>query len=352
MITERLELPTARTTQTDRYCVPTVVDPSEIVVPAGWDSVGKILLVKEEFDVDSTSEGWDRDIHVSESENTSATLDDQTKKEAAEQVYEDTSDTEINKFQGPSAIKLYETTFSALQNEVEDEEEDVEAESDKKKQQKKLLQTKTDFQQFLSANYESLEKRIKEEENSRGRTSPIKKVSRHFAGSANDSSIKVPGMPEPMDMNVGGIHVESPEEVLRRLKVQEMATTNQPSTPSSVRSDSTNGASPYEPFNERTKINLASYDGSTPTSTTRIGMNLRGKPSQGDPSTPTPRSGGPIGSGLNRLGEQFSKTPSRLSPSEGVPANDKSQNAILANFFQTLLDKDTNSPNSSPSKRP
>ncbi|KAK9371091.1 dynein light intermediate chain-domain-containing protein [Lipomyces kononenkoae] len=41
---------------------PNVVDRDAVLIPSGWDSWSKILLIKEEFDVDGVSSGWSADV--------------------------------------------------------------------------------------------------------------------------------------------------------------------------------------------------------------------------------------------------------------------------------------------------
>ncbi|KAK9376717.1 dynein light intermediate chain-domain-containing protein [Lipomyces chichibuensis] len=41
---------------------PNVVDRGAILIPSGWDSWSKILLIKEGFDVDGVSSGWSTDV--------------------------------------------------------------------------------------------------------------------------------------------------------------------------------------------------------------------------------------------------------------------------------------------------
>lgn len=51
---------------------PNTLDRDRIVVPAGWDSWGKITVLREGFEAKSWGEAWDTDIEASEGENEEA----------------------------------------------------------------------------------------------------------------------------------------------------------------------------------------------------------------------------------------------------------------------------------------
>ncbi|KAK9246243.1 dynein light intermediate chain-domain-containing protein [Lipomyces tetrasporus] len=67
---------------------PNVVDRDALLIPSGWDSWSKILLIKEGFDVDGVSSGWSTDVLINEGDM-----------EGIIEVYEDV----VHAFGGPPA---------------------------------------------------------------------------------------------------------------------------------------------------------------------------------------------------------------------------------------------------------
>jgi len=49
---------------------PNTLDRDRIVVPAGWDSWGKISVLREGFDAKSWGEAWERDLEETEGQGT------------------------------------------------------------------------------------------------------------------------------------------------------------------------------------------------------------------------------------------------------------------------------------------
>ena len=47
---------------------PNTLDRDHIVVPAGWDSWGKISVLRDGFDAKSWGEAWERDLDVSQAD--------------------------------------------------------------------------------------------------------------------------------------------------------------------------------------------------------------------------------------------------------------------------------------------
>ena len=47
---------------------PNALDRDKIVIPAGWDSWGKIRILRDGFDVEGVSRQWDEDIEKPETE--------------------------------------------------------------------------------------------------------------------------------------------------------------------------------------------------------------------------------------------------------------------------------------------
>ncbi|KAK9354906.1 dynein light intermediate chain-domain-containing protein [Lipomyces doorenjongii] len=81
---------------------PNVVDRDSLLIPSGWDSWSKILLIKEGFDVDGVSSGWSTDV-----------LSNEGDMEGIIEVYEDV----VHAFGGPPG--------SANGNEMSQEELEI-----------------------------------------------------------------------------------------------------------------------------------------------------------------------------------------------------------------------------------
>lgn len=47
---------------------PNTLDRDHIVIPAGWDSWGKISVLRDGFDAKAWGEAWERDLEKTESE--------------------------------------------------------------------------------------------------------------------------------------------------------------------------------------------------------------------------------------------------------------------------------------------
>lgn len=314
--------------------------------------------MREGFEVDSLCDGWDADVHVANLESsidsgsvlkTESSANATGETEVYEDVVAEPESQEINKKErGASAIKMYEEEISILHPDS-DEEDPSHSKSDEKR---KAANEKTDFQLFLASQYELLEERIKEEEEGGrgGSTSPFKRTNRQFTGSVGGASIQ--GVPQALDINIGGIQIEGVEEVLRRLKIQEMASSNQPGTPSSIRSNTTPGASPYD-FGSMNGNDAFASDGQrrgSPQASRNAISDIKGSSPSSKPFS--------LSAGVHNLGGGINSTPTRLSSNSAnrpdtptkpttPTASSKSQNEVLANFFQTLLDKRNNSPGGS-----
>ena len=396
IITERLQIPITSHNNShgergEHYSIPMVVDQSHIMVPAGWDSRGKILALREGFTAELIGEQWNNDVQIPELES-STELPPLSKNKSTEtsitqetEVYEDVvtepeSKPIDKKVPMSSAVEIFEKAISTLHPADDQEDESRITENNTKQRHGKTYQNKTDFQEFLASQYEILDDQIKkhgEGEGTRG-TSPYRRANRQFPGGSESNTI-IQGVPQTMDINIGGIQIEGVEEVLRRLKIQEVASSNNPGTPSSIRSDSTPGASPFgagidmsmngisfdsiaqsqknlqqaaPKYSEENPAVASKRTGSPYQSSHGVSSNIRG-------SSPTPRAVS-VGGGVNHLGGGFNTTPTRLT---SPPANrsdeasynnksttptlsSKSQNEVLANFFQTLLDKRNSSPGS------
>lgn len=393
LVAERLQIPISSNSAQhgERYSIPTVVDQSGIVVPAGWDSRGKILAVRDGFAADIISERWDADVHVPDLESSTELTpivknksNESTTSEISEteaEIYEDiVSEPEIKvddtKTPAPSAIVMYENAISTLHPDSDQEDETQSNSQYNLRNNRDAPQVKTDFQEFLSGQFDLLEERIKEEESARGGASPFRRSNRQYMTSSGNASGSIPGVPKATDINVGGIQIEGVEEVLRRLKIQEVAASNHHGAPS-ARSDITPGSSPYRTssgvnghndhgsFMHSTSYvpHLSPHQFSASGGPSVLSSKRMGSPQQSSRdksisnirgSSPTTRSIS-VGGGVNHLGGGFNTTPTRLATSsiatgqgrtddasnKTPTSSSKSQNEVLANFFQSLLDRNS-----------
>lgn len=261
IITERLQIPGGP------HVEPRVIDQSRILIPAGWDTLGKIQAVRDEQFPPDISESWDVDISLSNTDSA--------------EIYSSTI---------PGAVDQYVATLQKLHPiETSKDDETIGLKRE----------PKTDYQEFLSKNFELLDARNKREQVQTA--SPFKRNARQF-GAFNAASVS--GVPSYDDINISGIRTETVDEVLRRIRNQEV-TLQQPKTPNS------NGSSPTtSPY-----MDVRSSDNFSPT---------RGSP-------------------LTHKG--VLRTPSLRRPSE---EGSKSQTEVLETFFQKILDR--NSEDKSPTK--
>jgi len=218
IISERLKMPVF--SATPQRAIPNFSSAERTVIPAGWDSRGKIMAIKEAFPIEQVLGDWRKSPH--------------------------------------SIIALYQSTVSMNYGDTGSNSDD-----NAKADPKSVL--KSDFQEFLARHYEILESKLSEEPSSKLVTSSSSVIN------------------QSVDFNIGGIQVENVEEVLRRLKAREVV-----------------------------------VNASTSTS----------------PATPT----------ANRRGERSESSTPGLSPNN----TSTSQNEVLANFFQNLLDRRKSSAQNSP----
>ncbi|KAF5095576.1 hypothetical protein D0Z00_003091 [Geotrichum galactomycetum] len=345
LVGERLQIPLVGEIGA---AVPSVVDQSGILVPAGWDSVGKILALREGFP-DSIREAWVHSVAIDADDS------DKASSAVSGEVFDNTEELERD-----GAVEIYERTITKLHpssgnaNGSRGANGGSGSDLDGAKGGEEVT-LRTDFQAFLAGQYDILESRIKKEQE----TSPYKRNARQFGGFASSSAAGsafsgLQGVPHENDINIGGIQVEGVEEVLRRLKIQETIMNKEPTTPRS--GSSTPDVSPFNMMSTNSsgsiKINntdgLSGHAQGTPT---RPSLNL---------STAThgniTGSGSHIGlSGVSPTTARFSGigTTSSVSTSLGNNATAGSkidsgtnigdrpnpQIEAVSNFFQNILDR-------------
>lgn len=258
LISERLELPIGLNTNQRgvERLVPSVVNVDQVAIPAGWDSRGKILTLRDGFNVELVSKYWVDDIK--EKRIVSVPSDS-----PAGEVFEDEA-VEMNKITKPvkiagrrhseslkSAVKYYESEIIHLHPHGEAESSDDLVQPDKHAHRKPREQ-KTNFQEFMGRQYEVLESKIRQEEESMigsqqgnpAGTPAFRRNKGGFGGGA-DSVVSTPAVSLNEHYNIGGIQVEGADEVYRRLKVQEAINNSQPTVSPSLSDSSTPNASPF-----------------------------------------------------------------------------------------------------------
>ncbi|ANB13280.1 hypothetical protein AWJ20_1564 [Sugiyamaella lignohabitans] len=183
ILSERLQIPIFSKAQKlvaptlCRRAVPNIVDVDRLVVPAGWDSRGKILALRDGFEIDEISDNW-------------------------------------MKLNADSSVHHYE--------------EMVVSDSNSTSTRKEEPVTLIDFQELLRSRYIMQKK-------DPGNTAAAASPQTPLRGRVNDNN------PPKQSGTIGGIQLESVEEMVRRLKVRQAAAPDSPSTPdrSGERSEST-----------------------------------------------------------------------------------------------------------------
>lgn len=281
MISEQLNLPvtTNQNQQGIEHSYPSVVTIDQIVIPAGWDSQGKIMTLRDGFNIDLVLNNWQHDIEIqnSSSESNSSSNSTATNQEVYESLAtekvtssrpptanfnkpkkfnkatkssapEDTEDNH-NLSEIGSAVKYYELEIGKLHPEEEEDDEEEEGPEDNTFNQtagsyRKNREKKTLFQDFMSQQYEILEQQMKDEGPANlPKNTPLR---RHKGSKEDDDLLDSNLSPAAVEQrqkqlsqyNIGGIQIESSEEMFRRLKIQEAANSVQDVSVSPTFSDS------------------------------------------------------------------------------------------------------------------
>jgi hypothetical protein len=340
LIGERLQIPLVGEIGA---AVPSVVDQSGILVPAGWDSVGKILALREGFP-DSIREAWAQSVAIDADES------GKTAAAAPKEVFDNSEELEQDR-----AVEIYESTINKLHPSTGNAKgssgtNDGSGANLNVAKGGEEITLRTDFQAFLAGQYDILESRIKKEQE----TSPYKRNARQFGGFASSSATAstlsdLQGLPHENDINIGGIQVEGVEEVLRRLKIQETIMNKEQATPRS--GNSTPDVSPLNIVpNNSSGNNTDGLSGHAQGTPTQQSLNLATSA-----HTTTSGSGSHIGlSGVSSTTARFSGigTTSSVSPllgnnatagskidGGGIGDRPNSQTEVLSNFFQNILDR-------------
>ncbi|KAI4720353.1 hypothetical protein E4T48_03402 [Aureobasidium sp. EXF-10727] len=189
-----------------------VVDRDRVLVPPGWDSWGKIRVLREGFDVEGISRAWGVEIQSLPSAPTSPTLPSTPEKQTTGGAAE------------TSLAVENDTTISLYEQQIQNPHPPAPL-------QPKLEVECTSDQTFLGAQAESLD-RYRAEDEAAKKARDARRVANGAgtgtptSASTDDSGAKA--MAEhvgPVQFNMGGIQYDA-DEVLRRLKERNKPATN------------------------------------------------------------------------------------------------------------------------------
>lgn len=167
-----------------------MIDRDKILVPANWDSWGKIRIIREGFDIEGVGNAWSIEI-----QDPPGTADPEENGETPED--------------GTSAVVIYEQT-------IRDPKRDSSAAHANSQANGNKIEIETeDMQTFLAKQLEVLEQLKAEDEKDRA----AKKIPKQLEMSPNlDESGRVNEHIGPVQFNMGGIQVDA-DDMLRKLKV-------------------------------------------------------------------------------------------------------------------------------------
>lgn len=265
-----------------------IVDRDKILIPPNWDSWGKIRILKDGFDPEAVGEAWSVEIQSPPEE----TLDFSSTKKGGQKAAP-ALDGE-NEAESESAVQVYESTLRTL------------ADSRPAFQPRTQDETVTvpSVQEFLQAQYETLEKLKAEDEKAERKArkgAPAPTGAGGMVDTNDDDTVKGVSnarMAEhigPYQINVNGIDFDA-EEATRRLREREQ---------------------------ERTAAAAERSRPATAAAASAAGVS-------GGAGTPMRRQGseaGPVGEGVQ-------------TPSSAVGGSGKQSNQAVADFFANLIKKD------------
>jgi dynein light intermediate chain 1, cytosolic len=180
-----------------------VIDRDKVIVPANWDSWGKIRIIREGFDIEGVGDAWSIEIQQSSRSlaSSSGNSDDaETSDQPASPLAED----------GSSAVVIYEQA-------IKDPKQDSAVPGSSTHTNRNKIEIDTeDMQKFLGQQVTVLDQLKAEDEKDR----EAKKVPKALEMSPNfDESGHVNEHIGPVQFNMGGIQVDA-DDMLRKLKVR------------------------------------------------------------------------------------------------------------------------------------
>jgi dynein light intermediate chain 1 len=177
-----------------------VIDRDKILVPANWDSWGKIRIIREGFDMEGVGTGWSIEIQQPPEPLQPDNPEERPKDEKEAEPEDD----------GSSAVAIYEQT-------IQDPKRGTISLNSRTNDRKIEIET-MDHQQFLARQCEMLEKLKAEDENleRQARKGSVKESSE--APLSVDESGRVNEHIGPVQFNMGGIQVDA-DDMLKKLRV-------------------------------------------------------------------------------------------------------------------------------------
>lgn len=175
-----------------------VIDRDKILVPANWDSWGKIRIIREGFDMEGVGTGWSIEIDETPEPLQVDSTEEESKPKEAEPEGDD----------GSSAVAIYEQT-------IQDPKKGTAVSRSSKNNDSKIEIETMDHQQFLTRQSEMLEQ-LKAEDEKLERQAL--KGGTKEPENAVDESGRVNEHIGPVQFNMGGIQVDA-DDMLKKLKV-------------------------------------------------------------------------------------------------------------------------------------
>ncbi|KAL1971032.1 hypothetical protein VTN77DRAFT_2866 [Rasamsonia byssochlamydoides] len=173
-----------------------VIDRDKILVPANWDSWGKIRIIREGFDIEGVGNAWSIEI-----QDPPGSGDGPADQDGHGEAPED----------GTSAVVIYEQTIR------DPKHDSAAARSNSQSNGNKIEIETEDMQTFLAKQLEVLEQLKAEDEKDRA----ARKLPKQLEMSPNlDETGRVNEHIGPVQFNMGGIQVDA-DDMLRKLKERE-----------------------------------------------------------------------------------------------------------------------------------
>ncbi|PLB40997.1 dynein family protein [Aspergillus candidus] len=180
-----------------------VIDRDKILVPANWDSWGKIRIIREGFDMEGISTAWSIEIQ-----------DPPEPLPKRPVGYQQDEQQDPSADDGTSAVTIFEQT-------IKDPKRDTSLAVASQQNKDKIEVETTGLQSFLEKQLEVLEQLKTEDEQDRS-TRPAPQLEM----SPMDDSGRVNEHIGPVQFNMGGIQVDA-DDMLRKLKEREATRTSQ-----------------------------------------------------------------------------------------------------------------------------
>lgn len=173
-----------------------VIDRDKILVPANWDSWGKIRIIREGFDMEGICTAWSIEIQ-----------DPPEPLPKGPVGYQQDEQQDPSADDGTSAVTIFEQT-------IKDPKRDTSLAVASQQNKNKIEVETTGLQSFLEKQLEVLEQLKAEDEQDRS-TRPTPQLEM----SPMDDSGRVNEHIGPVQFNMGGIQVDA-DDMLRKLKVR------------------------------------------------------------------------------------------------------------------------------------